>query len=161
MPAEETPRQKKQASKPESWFSMGEKSRKSLWTSSRSFGCCCPVGLRTTATTISTSGSSRHSRRTPWPTMPVAPKRRTRMYSLERDRILPIRWYELALHRPTVVAYLVLVSRAFGGTRGTDAAVEKRPAGGLVVRLQIQCGVVSGVRGRPKDVPVWGHSGAV
>ena len=77
MPAEETPRQKKQASNPESSDSMELKSKKFLWTISRSFGCCCPVLLRTIERTAVTSGSSRHSRKTPCPTIPDAPKRIT------------------------------------------------------------------------------------
>src|ERR1019366_7996751 len=77
MPADETPRQKKHASKPDSSFSIAEKSRRSRCISSRSFGCRCPVALRPIERTLCTSGSSRHSRKTPCPTIPVAPKRRT------------------------------------------------------------------------------------
>src|SRR6185369_5261010 len=40
-------------------------------------GCVSPVGRRTTLTTRLTSGSSRHSRSTPRPTIPVAPKTMT------------------------------------------------------------------------------------
>src|SRR6185436_8787812 len=40
--------------------------------------------------TDSTSGASRHSRRTPWPTMPVAPNRRTFMAaSVARNSCAP------------------------------------------------------------------------
>ena len=46
MPADETPRQKKHASKPESSLSTAVKSNMSMWTSSRSFSCRCPVALR-------------------------------------------------------------------------------------------------------------------
>ena len=77
MPADETPRQKKHASQPCSFFSIGARFKRSAWMSSRSFGCCCPIGLRPTDNTCSTPGSSRHSRRTPCPTMPVAPKSMT------------------------------------------------------------------------------------
>src|SRR5580700_3185803 len=86
MPATDTPRQKKHASKLESCCSMLEKSRKLSWISSRSFASCFPVALRTTVTTLSTSGSIRHSRKTPCPTIPVAPKSTTRMSSLEPVR---------------------------------------------------------------------------
>ena len=41
---------------------------------SRSFECVAPDAVRPTATTRSTSLASRHSRSTPLPTMPVAPK---------------------------------------------------------------------------------------
>src|ERR1035438_5998539 len=58
-------------------FSIAEKSRRSRCISSRSFGCRCPVALRPIERTLCTSGSSRHSRKTPCPTIPVAPKRRT------------------------------------------------------------------------------------
>src|SRR4051794_1883906 len=42
--------------------------------SSRSLACCSPVGLRPTLSTRVTSPSRRHSRSTPCPTIPVAPK---------------------------------------------------------------------------------------
>src|SRR5260370_24908330 len=79
MPADETPRQKKQAS-----YSCGStpatlKSYMSLRTSSCSLGCVRSVELRPTASTLSTPSSRRHSRRTPCPTIPVAPKRITFM----------------------------------------------------------------------------------
>src|ERR1700720_2939641 len=77
MPTEETPRQKKQASKPASWDSRPEKSKKLPCRISVSLAWCCPVGLRPTASTLSTSASSRHSRRQPCPTIPVAPNRTT------------------------------------------------------------------------------------
>src|SRR3984893_1819827 len=56
---------------------MVEKSRKLSCTISRSLAFCTPVGLRPTASTVSTPGSIRHSRSTPCPTMPVAPNRMT------------------------------------------------------------------------------------
>src|SRR6266545_1303826 len=74
MPIEETPRQKKQASYPVSCDSIAEKSVKLSCITSCSLACCTPVGLRPTASTRSTPASTRHSRRTPCPTMPVAPK---------------------------------------------------------------------------------------
>ncbi len=37
------------------------------------FLCCCPVALRPMMRTLSASGSSRHSRRTPCPTLPRLP----------------------------------------------------------------------------------------
>src|ERR1700739_2098389 len=77
MPTEETPRQKKQASKPDICDSIVEKSRKLSCTISRSLACVCPVGLRPIASTLSTSASSRHSRSTTCPTIPVAPNRMT------------------------------------------------------------------------------------
>src|SRR5580692_9294586 len=77
MPTELTPRQKKQASKPVSSDSIAEKSRKLSCRISRSLALLCPVGLRPTASTLSTPGSSRHSRSTPCPTIPVAPNRMT------------------------------------------------------------------------------------
>src|SRR6185312_2609390 len=75
MPIEETPRQKKQASYPANWDSIFEKSVKSSCRTSRSLACRTPVGLRPTASTSVTPASMRHSRRTPCPTMPVAPNR--------------------------------------------------------------------------------------
>src|ERR1044071_1700623 len=72
MPTDVTPRHQKHASASSSRL---EKSRKSRCTISRSFGCVLPLAERNTANTSVTSGSPRHSRRTPWPTMPVAPKR--------------------------------------------------------------------------------------
>src|ERR1700722_19581860 len=77
MPTEETPRQKKQASYPASWDSRAEKSKKLSCRISRSLAWRRPLGLRPTTSTLSTSGSSRHSRSTPCPTMPVAPNRMT------------------------------------------------------------------------------------
>src|SRR5277367_359399 len=74
MPADVTPRQKKQASKPARSVSIAAQCIRSEWTISRSLGFFTPVGDLPTVWTISTSGSSRHSLRTPWPTMPVAPK---------------------------------------------------------------------------------------
>src|SRR3954470_6721696 len=44
-----------------------------------SFGWVAPLAVRPIATTSSTLGASRHSRSTPWPTIPVAPKRRILM----------------------------------------------------------------------------------
>src|SRR5437773_963044 len=79
MPAEDTPRQKKQASKPVSRASMVDRSSRCRCTISRSLVCVCPVALRPTESTVCTRGSSRHSRRTPCPTMPVAPNRITFM----------------------------------------------------------------------------------
>jgi hypothetical protein len=46
-------------------------------TVSRSFACLVPVGVRPTVCTGCTPGSCRHSRKTPCPTMSVAPERRT------------------------------------------------------------------------------------
>src|SRR5262245_20761053 len=43
-------------------------------TRSRSFGSVMPVAVRPTAITRATSAACRHSRSTPWPTIPVAPK---------------------------------------------------------------------------------------
>src|SRR6266511_911513 len=75
MPTEETPRQKKHASPAASSPSSPARSAGSARTTSRSFSCLCPVALRPIARTRSTSGASRHSRSTPCPTIPVAPKR--------------------------------------------------------------------------------------
>src|ERR1700693_5077898 len=44
MPAEDTPRQKKLASNPDSLDSTADKSSRSGCMSSRNFGCACPVG---------------------------------------------------------------------------------------------------------------------
>src|SRR4029077_6306033 len=74
MPTDETPRQKKQASRSANCDWMPEKSKKSLWIISRSFGWLRPLGCRTTMSTLSTRRSSRHSSSAPLPTMPVAPK---------------------------------------------------------------------------------------
>src|SRR5258705_13734867 len=82
MPTEETPRQKKQASYPLSWDSIAEKSVKLSCRISCSLACCTPVGLRPTTSTRSTPASTRHSRNTPCPTMPVAPNRMTFMGEL-------------------------------------------------------------------------------
>ena len=80
IPTADTPRQKKQASQPEAPVSIRrERSDRSCCTISRSLSCCGRLALRTIARTLSTSGSSRHSRRTPYPTIPVAPKRTTFM----------------------------------------------------------------------------------
>lgn len=65
MPAADTPRQKKHASYPASSAETPVKSVKSAWTSSFSLASAVPVGWRTTDRTASTSGASRHSRRTP------------------------------------------------------------------------------------------------
>ena len=75
LPAEETPRQNRQASIPCSSAPADPKSNRSLRTRSRSFGWVRPLGVRPTASTASTPSSRRHSRRTPCPTIPVAPKR--------------------------------------------------------------------------------------
>src|SRR3984893_13298359 len=77
MPTEETPRQKKQASYPVNCDSIAEKSVKLSWMISRSLAWRCPLGLRPTDSTLSMPGSSRHSRNTPCPTMPVAPNKMT------------------------------------------------------------------------------------
>src|SRR5258707_15824366 len=79
MPADETPRQKKQASYSCRSTPATLKSNMSLRTSSCSLGCVRSVELRPTASTLSTPSSRRHSRRTPCPTIPVAPKRITFM----------------------------------------------------------------------------------
>src|SRR5581483_6998620 len=75
MPTEETPRQKKQASRATRSARMSLRSNRSLRTISRNFGCVTPQELRPIARTESTRGSTRHSSRTPAPTIPVAPKR--------------------------------------------------------------------------------------
>src|SRR2546421_10034766 len=85
MPAEETPRQKKQASYPRKSAPDASKSNRSLRTSSRNFGCVVPGELRPTASTASTPSSRKHSRRTPCPTIPVAPKRITFIQALRRS----------------------------------------------------------------------------
>src|SRR5262245_57992609 len=77
MPGAETPRQKKHASNPESSGSIEAYSNKSVCTRSRTLAWRTPVALRPIVSTRSTSPASRHSRRTPCPTMPVAPKIRT------------------------------------------------------------------------------------
>src|SRR5512140_3478993 len=79
IPAEETPRQKKQASSSCSSVATPVRSDRSLLRISTSLGCGGAALLRETETTRVTSGSSRHSRRTPCPIMPVAPKRMTCM----------------------------------------------------------------------------------
>src|SRR5260370_12164306 len=79
MPIEETPRQKKQASYPAGCDSMAEKAVKSSCRISLSLACVRPVGRRPTTSTRSMPGSIRHSRKTPCPTMPVAPNRMTFM----------------------------------------------------------------------------------
>src|SRR5258707_2321051 len=58
---------------------IGLKSRKSAWWISWIFGPFSRTLLRPTTSTDSTRESSRHSRRTPSPTMPVAPKMTTFM----------------------------------------------------------------------------------
>src|SRR5262249_28436017 len=77
MPADEMPRQKKDASKSVSCDSIASQRDMSAFTTSRSFACRAPVALRPTVCTSVTSGSSRHSRSTPCPTMPVAPNSST------------------------------------------------------------------------------------
>src|SRR5579884_3801603 len=89
MPAEETPRQKKQASYPDSSAPTASYRVRSGRTSSLSFPWVCPVGRRPTESTRSTSGSRRHSRRTPCPIMPVAPNRTTRMARPAATRSAP------------------------------------------------------------------------
>src|SRR5437899_176988 len=56
---------------------MAEKSLKSRCAISRSFGCDFPDTWRPIERTPSTCGLARHSCRTPWPTIPVAPNRIT------------------------------------------------------------------------------------
>src|SRR5262252_1609103 len=46
----------------------------SLRITSHNFGCAAPVAVRPTALTARTSGSCKHSRSTPRPIIPVAPK---------------------------------------------------------------------------------------
>src|SRR5215471_9911837 len=87
MPAEVIPRQKKHASKPVSSCAIEAYSCRSLWTRSRSFGLLTPVALRPIATTRVTSAARRHSRSTPCPTMPVAPKINTCMRVLFCDAL--------------------------------------------------------------------------
>src|SRR5215470_15646641 len=77
IPADETPSQKKHAWRPRNSAPEASKSKRSSRTISRSFGSVRLVGRLPTARTLSTPSSSRHSRRTPCPTIPVAPKRRT------------------------------------------------------------------------------------
>ena len=73
MPLDETPRQKKHASKPVSSSSISAYADKSMRTISFNFGSRTPVAARPMVTATLTSGSRRHSRKTPWPTIPVAP----------------------------------------------------------------------------------------
>src|SRR5215510_13464360 len=104
MPAEETPRQKKQASTPPSSASIAEKSEKSEWTISRSFSCAALEGRRTIERTLCTSTPCKHSRSTPCPTMPLAPKRTT--FTDDEYHSPPERRHRLAedfarlVHRP-------------------------------------------------------------
>src|SRR4051794_12327956 len=77
MPAELTPRQNRHASTPANRSAIAEKSEKSAWTTSTSLGSRVPPGARTTEITWSTSAARRHSRSTPWPTIPLAPNNRT------------------------------------------------------------------------------------
>jgi len=79
------------------------------------------------------------------------------MYSLERDWLLPIRWYELA---PPVGPYRLLVPRASRGATGAGSALVSRPASGLVVCIQVQRWVISRLRWRAKNVSFWRHGGA-
>src|ERR1700735_2810561 len=74
MPIDDTPRQKKQASHVANLDWSGLKSRKSSTRISRIFGAVRPTGRRPITRTERTLGSSRHSIRTPDPTIPVAPK---------------------------------------------------------------------------------------
>src|SRR5262245_44068201 len=67
---------------------MAEKSVKSSCTISRSLSCRWPVVVRPMVRTCSMSWSSRHSRKTPWPTIPVAPKRMTFIRRALRTRTL-------------------------------------------------------------------------
>ena len=61
---------------------------RSSCTSSRSFSCCCPIALRADRRgRAPRRESSRHSRSTPCPTMPVAPKRMTFMGPSVRQSI--------------------------------------------------------------------------
>ncbi len=73
MPTEVMPRQKKQASRSVSSPAIGSRLKKSEWTISFSRGFDAPVALRPTVSTRVTVASMRHSRSTPWPTIPVAP----------------------------------------------------------------------------------------
>src|SRR5450432_1306480 len=77
MPLDETPRQKKHASRPRSPPSSRSSSKRSPVMSSSILGCCIPSGVRPTQTICETESSRRHSRNTPWPTIPVAPNRTT------------------------------------------------------------------------------------
>src|ERR1700761_4511312 len=73
MPTDDTPRQKKHASWAASCDWIAERSKKSAWTTSTSFGCTTPEALRLMTSTRTTRGSARHSSGTPAPPMPVAP----------------------------------------------------------------------------------------
>src|SRR4051794_31241627 len=84
MPTEVMPRQKKHASRPVSSPAIGSRLKKSEWTISFSRGFEAPLALRPTVSTRVTVGSRRHSRSTPCPTMPVAPKMTTFIVLLPR-----------------------------------------------------------------------------
>ena len=79
-PAAETPRQKKQASNPESSVSIGYRSLRSGITTCANFAPAPDIQsgkrarVRPTAKTRSTPGSRRHSRSTPWPTSKATAK---------------------------------------------------------------------------------------
>src|SRR6476660_2548743 len=88
MPTELTPAQKKHASYPVSFASTSLVFRKSGTRSCSSFGCVWFTGLRETVSTFSTASFSRHSSRTPSPTMPVTPVRMMRMGELYTHRQL-------------------------------------------------------------------------
>src|SRR5665213_1101314 len=91
MPTDETPRQKKQALYPVNPDVMDERSRKSAWTISLILGCCTPDDFLDTSNTYSTSGESRHSCRTPSPTIPVVPVIITRWGNVDMVLSLSLR----------------------------------------------------------------------
>src|SRR5262245_7307633 len=88
---EDTPRQKKQASTPTSSACRESKAEKSACRTSRSLGWVRPVEDRPMTTTCRTEAASRHSSKTPEPTMPVAPNRRTFISSFQSSPFYGIR----------------------------------------------------------------------
>src|SRR5271170_7768273 len=114
------PRQKKHASYPDHSGSSAEKSKKLAWRRSRSLGCCCSMELRPITSTEMTSGSSRHSRSTPCPTMPVAPKTMTFMTCGSGNR----GGGETAYRSGGIVPEMTILSRA-AVEGGKDTACSK------------------------------------
>src|SRR5579871_3155486 len=78
-PADETPAQRNAASSPANSRAASPGAARSATMSSRSFGCGAVAGRRPSDSTEATSGAARHSRSTPWPTIPDAPVTRTFM----------------------------------------------------------------------------------
>src|SRR5579871_2127636 len=72
-PADETPAQRNAASSPANSRAASPGAARSATMSSRSFGCGAVAGRRPSDSTEATSGAARHSRSTPWPTIPDAP----------------------------------------------------------------------------------------